>query len=303
MRRIFALGETVLDILFRDDKPVSATPGGSMLNVAVSLGRLGLPVYLISEQAEDSTAAFISRFLQNSSVSQQFIHKIKGKTPIALAFLDSQNNAVYSFYHDNLPLKESTPASLPDIQQTDLLLFGSFYALKPQNRHIINHCTGNSKTGKPFVIYDPNFRTAHSNSLQEVFSVICQNIASADIVRASDEDLFNIFHETDTLKLAEIIAELGCKQLIITRNKQGVDIINPTLQKHYPVPEIKTMSTIGAGDAFNAGLAYALFTLNPQFHKIIPDEKFWDKAINIAINLSSAVCCSYENYIPFGHKL
>ena len=45
MRRIFAIGETVFDIIFKDGKPITSTPGGSLLNTAVTLGRLGLDVY------------------------------------------------------------------------------------------------------------------------------------------------------------------------------------------------------------------------------------------------------------------
>jgi fructokinase len=44
MRNIYAIGETVLDILFKDQLPVTAKAGGACLNSAVTLGRLNLPV-------------------------------------------------------------------------------------------------------------------------------------------------------------------------------------------------------------------------------------------------------------------
>jgi fructokinase len=46
---VYCIGETVLDIIFRDDQVIAAKPGGSMLNTAVSLGRSGIPVEFISE--------------------------------------------------------------------------------------------------------------------------------------------------------------------------------------------------------------------------------------------------------------
>ena len=43
MRKIYAIGETVFDIIFKNGQPQAAKPGGAMLNSAVSLGRMGLP--------------------------------------------------------------------------------------------------------------------------------------------------------------------------------------------------------------------------------------------------------------------
>ena len=95
---IYTLGETVLDILFKDGKPVSATPGGSMLNTAVSLGRMGVPVSFISEYAADTTGSIIKDFLNENGVDTSFVsNHLDGKTSLALAFLDEKNNAAYSF--------------------------------------------------------------------------------------------------------------------------------------------------------------------------------------------------------------
>ena len=53
MRKIYAIGETVCDLIFKDDKPLAAKAGGSMLNASISLGRLKLPVNFISEFGND----------------------------------------------------------------------------------------------------------------------------------------------------------------------------------------------------------------------------------------------------------
>lgn len=37
MRKVIGIGETVLDIIFRDEQPISAVPGGSTFNAMVSL--------------------------------------------------------------------------------------------------------------------------------------------------------------------------------------------------------------------------------------------------------------------------
>ena len=68
--------------------------------------------------------------------------------------------------------------------------------------------------------------------------------------------------------------------------------------KHYDVPEINPVSTIGAGDSFNAGIIYALDKLaltNSDINNI--DILLWDKIIETGIAFASDVCMSYENYI------
>jgi fructokinase len=70
--------------------------------------------------------------------------------------------------------------------------------------------------------------------------------------------------------------------------------------KHYPVPSIKPVSTIGAGDSFNAGIITAMYENNISSINIKDcSQDQWDTIIEKGINFASAVCMSYDNYIPF----
>ena len=53
MRKVIGIGETILDIIFKNDTPIGAVPGGSMFNGLVSLGRAGLDTAFISETGND----------------------------------------------------------------------------------------------------------------------------------------------------------------------------------------------------------------------------------------------------------
>ncbi len=64
MGRIFCIGETVFDIIFQGTQPVAGKAGGSMLNSAVSMGRMDLPVYFISEYGNDPLGQHIDNFLK-----------------------------------------------------------------------------------------------------------------------------------------------------------------------------------------------------------------------------------------------
>ena len=60
MRKVIGIGETVLDIIFRNEQPISAVPGGSTFNAIISLGRSGVETGFISE-----TGSSTSRTMRN----------------------------------------------------------------------------------------------------------------------------------------------------------------------------------------------------------------------------------------------
>jgi len=63
MRKVIGIGETILDIIFRDDQPIGAVPGGSVFNGLISLGRVGVSTLFISETGNDPGGEKNIRFL------------------------------------------------------------------------------------------------------------------------------------------------------------------------------------------------------------------------------------------------
>lgn len=59
---IIGIGETILDIIFRNDKPETAVPGGSTFNAIISLGRVGMPCTIVTETGDDHIKGF-SRYI------------------------------------------------------------------------------------------------------------------------------------------------------------------------------------------------------------------------------------------------
>ena len=101
MRKVFGIGETILDIIFRNDQPQKAVPGGSVFNGLISLGRLNVPVSFISELGNDRVGDMIRDFMKDNHITTEFVDRFPdGKSPISLAFLDDDKNANYIFYKD-----------------------------------------------------------------------------------------------------------------------------------------------------------------------------------------------------------
>ena len=68
MRKVIGIGETILDIIFRNGLPTTAVPGGSVFNCIVSLTRAGIPVSFISETGNDRVGNIILQFMQENGV-------------------------------------------------------------------------------------------------------------------------------------------------------------------------------------------------------------------------------------------
>ena len=297
MRKIYTIGETVFDIIFKNLKPYVAKPGGAMLNTSVSLGRLKMPVSFISEYGNDNFGNFTNDFLISNNVNINYISKFRiGKTAISLAFLNENNDAEYDFFKQ-YP-KERLKQDFPKLNNNDILLFGSFYSISKEVRDQVMLFVENSRKSGAIIIYDPNIRKPHKKQINELREFIIRNIASADIVRASDEDFSTIFNVDNPQSAYEIIKKYNCKNLIYTASNKEVFLFTPKIKKKYPVPKISIVSTIGAGDNFNAGIIYSIIKNSISKTDISNiNEKLFDDIIKYGISFSADVCKSYENYI------
>jgi len=286
--RVFCIGETVFDIIFQEDKPVAAKPGGSMLNSAVSLGRAGIPVHLITDFANDHAGNMVFNFLRENGVSTDYIDRYDdGKTALALAFLDEQQNAAYTFYRE-FP-GERLRIEMPAVEPGDIILFGSYYALTESLRKTLATFIRRAKSNGAFIIYDPNFRKPHLSELALLKPLIIENISLANLVRGSNEDFSLIFGTSTGVEAFEYVQQAGCSLLVYTKNKEGVELFAPGEHLVIPVPAIDPVSTIGAGDAFNAGIIYALTTT--------PAGWSWETILRQGICFAEDVCLHLDNYI------
>ena len=299
MRKVIGIGETILDILFKDSQPHKAIPGGSVFNALVSLGRMHTPIAFISEVGNDTVGEIIKSFMNKNNIPCDFVNFYPdGKSPISLAFLDEHNNANYMFYKE-YP-KQRLNSDFPTINPDDIFIFGSFYALNPVLRPRMVELLEYAKTQKAIIYYDPNFRKTHINEALKLRPSILENFEYADIVRGSDEDFFHILGESDSTKVYKNHIEYFCKNLIITQGAEGVDLYTANGTSHINSPSIKPLSTIGAGDNFNAGVLYALlkYNINKSDLAQLSSEK-WNKIIQCGIDFSTNVCLSYDNYISY----
>lgn len=260
-QRVIGIGETVFDILFKGDQPQKAVPGGSTFNSIVSLGRAGVPCVMVTEVGGDHIGDLICRFLCENGVSTEYVCRHEQvKSHISLAFLDEHNDAQYIFYKDHASVKtiQNFEFQISNFKNNpgDVVLFGSFFAINSVIRPVVGKLLREASEAGAWLYYDINFRKNHIDELPQVMPNIEENMRLADVVRGSTEDFEYLFSLHDGDAIYKKVRNL-CSTLILTDGARPIRLYTPEGCETYPVQKIETVSTVGAGDNFNAGYIYA----------------------------------------------
>ena len=298
MRKVIGIGETILDILFKNGQPTAAIPGGSVFNGLASLGKMGVNVSFISEVGNDKVGDIILAFMKENGISSQYVSRFPdGKSPVSLAFLDEKNDAEYIFYKD--APNQRIDGRYPEINEDDIIMFGSYFAINPVLREKVTEFLAYAREQGAILYYDPNFRSTHKSEAMKLAPAIIENLEYADIVRGANQDFMNMYNgldNVDQIYLNKI--KFYCPVFICTSGGGNISLRTGCLSKEYEVPRLETVSTVGAGDSFNAGIVYGLLEQGIRRKQLWQmDETEWDKIIGHGIRFSSDACMNIGNSI------
>ena len=306
MRKVIGIGETVLDIIFRNERPIGAAPGGSTFNAIISLSRAGVSTSFISETGNDRVGRMIIKFLEDNGCEANSINVYPdSKSPLSLAFLNEKNDAEYIFYKDHP--NDRLEFTFPSVSADDIVLFGSYYALNPVIRPQMKDFLDYAHEQGAILYYDVNFRSSHQHEVMKLRPNLLENFELADIVRGSREDFENLFKKNDPDNIYRAEISFYTKNFIYTQGADPIELrADGGLCKQYPVKNTETVSTIGAGDNFNAGFIFGLL-MNGITRRELEQglsERQWDSIVDSGQEFSAEVCHSLYNYVSpeFGAK-
>lgn len=314
---VYGVGETVLDILFREDQPRHAVPGGSTFNAIISLARCGVPAAMVTETGDDYVGEITLRYLDSNAIDTRYVVQRQGmKSHVSLAFLDEQSDAHYSFYKDHnawsaRPLVEAARSVRFTAQ--DGLLLGSFFAVNPMLREVVTTLLSAAQQAGALCYYDVNFRQPHAAMLETVRPLIEQNMQAATLVRGSMDDMRIVYGLSTPEEVYQRVRAF-CPYLIITDGAAPIRLFTPQLELRLPNPPLTPVSTVGAGDNFNAGVLYALMRL--QERTVATDslssaglelsrltEEDWLTVLRTGQAAGRAACMSWSNSVTSAEDL
>jgi fructokinase len=320
MRNIIGIGETVFDIIFREDQPQKAVPGGSTFNAMISLGRVfgnsknaedAPAVKMITETGDDHIGKIITTFMKQNNVSTELVTVNSGtQSHLSLAFLDKDSNAQYEFYKDHASAKlNDSKVSEIQFKAEDVILYGSFFAVNPVLRDHTRSLLTAAHDAGAILYYDINFRKSHIKDIPDIKDNLVENLGLSTIVRGSAEDFGYLYGTTDSREVYVKYIRPYCKVFICTDGAGPVTLYAPNaaspdtfIEAQIPVKHIdNVVSTIGAGDNFNAGFVYGLIKNNYQRTDLKAPALSGGAGIldiiDVAECFSSHVCQRLDNYV------
>ena len=177
-------------------------------------------------------------------------------------------------------------------------MVGSYYALNPVLREKILELLDQAREKKAIIYYDPNFRSSHKNEAMKLAPTIIENLEYADIVRGSLEDFFCMYGLQDVDKIYKDKIKFYCPRFICTAGGDKVSLRTNLVSKEYPIEPLEAVSTIGAGDNFNAGLIYGLLKYDVRYRDLNNlNEEVWDKVVQCGKDFAAEVCRSFSNSV------
>jgi fructokinase len=256
------LGEAVVDLVAEGDRRFVAHPGGSALNVAVGLGRLGQPVSLAARLSGDTFGELFRAHVADSGVDPRHLVDAAEPSTLAVATVDSHGVARYDFWAAGTADWQWTDAELAAVvdDDPDALHTGSLVLeLQPGASRVVALLERLAAGGRTTISYDPNVRTARLGPVEAGRAAVERVVALAHLVKVSAEDLAWLYPGEEPVVAATRWSAAGPELVVVTLGADGAVALGPDRRAvHRDAPPVDVVDTVGAGDAFSAGLLEAL---------------------------------------------
>jgi fructokinase len=255
MEDVLVVGESLVDLVLRPDGSCQEYPGGSPANVALGLARLGRRAGLLTRIGEDEHGRMVRTHLEASAVRLLPGSITTQRTSTATARIDDTGGARYEFDLDwRLPV-----GGLPE--SASCLHTGSIAAFLPPGGNAVLALVEQAK-GRMTVSYDPNARPRLMGDPQQARLRVESFVSRADVVKVSDEDLAWLTPGEDPVDVAAGWLPKGPSVIVVTRGNLGAVGLCRAGRVEVATSAVDVVDTVGAGDAFMAGLLDHLATLD-----------------------------------------
>jgi fructokinase len=252
------MGNIAYDLITTDKKndasfSLAAHPGGSVLNTALILPKLGCRVRLFSKTGKDFLGDRLKNIIKSQGVKNDLVLQDKKiKTGLAVADIDRKGDSSYIFYRpENPEISLKTSCSPKRVfKECAILHTASAYTYKDITFDDAVFFIEKAREKDIFVTYDPNWRKKRLRDPALAKKRIKKILEIIDLLKLSDEDALEI---TSSKALSSALKKLP-PNTIVTLGEKGSFHKKDKDATFTPAFRVRVVDTIGAGDAFTAGL-------------------------------------------------
>lgn len=260
MKKIWVLGDAVVDLLPDGEGRLLQCPGGAPANVAVGIARLGGQSAFIGRVGDDPFGRFMSKTLADERVDVKHMRLDPAhRTSTVVVDLDDHGERSFTFMvRPSADLFLET-ADLPTFSAGEWLHVCSIALSAEPSRSATFEAMAAIREAGGYVSFDPNIRPDLWPDENELRRCLEQALQSADVVKLSVEELAFLTGDVSvSVGLDVLMARCPARLVLVTQGKEGVIAWHDGTVKHYPATPVQCVDTTGAGDAFVAGLLYGL---------------------------------------------
>ncbi|HCM9583228.1 TPA: aminoimidazole riboside kinase [Enterobacter asburiae] len=260
MKKIWVLGDAVVDLLPDGEGRLLQCPGGAPANVAVGIARLGGQSAFIGRVGDDPFGRFMAKTLADEKVDVKSMRLDPAhRTSTVVVDLDDHGERSFTFMVRPSADLFLEPADLPTFSAGEWLHVCSIALSAEPSRSATFEAMAAVREVGGYVSFDPNIRPDLWPDENELRRLLEQALQSADVVKLSVEELAFLTGNVEVnVGLHVLMARCPARLVLVTQGKEGVIAWHQGTVKHYPATPVECVDTTGAGDAFVAGLLYGL---------------------------------------------
>ncbi|MCV3770918.1 MULTISPECIES: aminoimidazole riboside kinase [Enterobacter] len=260
MKKIWVLGDAVVDLLPDGEGRLLQCPGGAPANVAVGIARLGGQSAFIGRVGDDPFGRFMAKTLADEKVDVKSMRLDPAhRTSTVVVDLDEHGERSFTFMVRPSADLFLESADLPTFSAGEWLHVCSIALSAEPSRSATFEAMATIREAGGYVSFDPNIRPDLWPDENELRRCLEQALQSADVVKLSVEELAFLTGNVEVnVGLDRLMARCPARLVLVTQGKEGVIAWHQGTVKHYPATPVECVDTTGAGDAFVAGLLYGL---------------------------------------------
>lgn len=231
--------------------------GGSCLNVAVAIARLGASCGFVGGLSSDFFGQMIRDKLSVAGVDLRFVSTSDLETTLAFVELERQD-ANYIFYDVATAARSWTfEPDCIELEGVEAIHIGSVTLIGQPSASSFEALAyvGRSRC---VISFDPNCRPTLVTDQASYRSRMIAIARRSDIVRFSNEDFAYLYPEQSEASVAEELLEGGSNLVVVTKGAEGASAYTRLGVVSRPAPRANLVDTIGAGDTFQAALLVGL---------------------------------------------
>jgi len=273
-RRIYVLGEALMDCVMQPDGRFIPLAGGSPYNMARAARLRGAQVRYLNPLSTDRFGRTLAAQLLADDVT---LDTPDSDAPTSLAMVQIENgHPSYSFYREGVADRDYTVDAMTQLLRTQaaahgpgILNVGSLLLIPPENEKVLALLQAARSIGWT-ISMDINMRPQVARDLPAYVAGVKALMAQAEWLKASDEDLQVLGWSAPALADAPDLVQALRSQwapqathIALTFGAQGAYLQVGASGVAMKAPGVAVVDTVGAGDTF-WGNCVADWALQPQ---------------------------------------